>query len=169
MPAGHYAAFVPTGARNSRPFFYLGVPLLGWRLLIIAAACLLLPISSPAKTKRKPTGKQAASSRKAGGKGSAASRSRKRQSRQTWRNRQTTPTPERYRDIQQALASKGYFTGDATGVWDANSVEALRRFQRDQNLEPSGKIDSRSLIALGLGPKHDSTLTSQPVNSEQQP
>jgi hypothetical protein len=31
----------------------------------------------------------------------------------------------------------------------------LRRFQQEQNLEPSGKIDSLSLIALGLGPKYD--------------
>jgi hypothetical protein len=43
-----------------------------------------------------------------------------------------------------------------SGVWDAQSTEALRHFQQDQNLEPSGKVNSLSLIALGLGAKHGS-------------
>jgi hypothetical protein len=35
-------------------------------------------------------------------------------------------------------------------------VDAMKRFQAAQNLDASGKINSLSLIALGLGPKHDS-------------
>ena len=66
---------------------------------------------------------------------------------------QAAPTPDRYKEIQQALATKGYFNGDANGQWGADSVDALRRFQGDQNLEPDGKLGSLSLIALGLGPK----------------
>jgi hypothetical protein len=74
----------------------------------------------------------------------------------TWRNRQLAPSPDRYREIQQALAAKGYMQPDqATGTWDQNSTDAMKRFQMEQNLEPSGKINSLSLIALGLGPKHD--------------
>jgi peptidoglycan hydrolase-like protein with peptidoglycan-binding domain len=74
----------------------------------------------------------------------------------SWRATQRTPTPDRYKEIQQALASKGYLeSGTPTGVWDNSSVEALKKFQADQNLEPSGKLDSLSLIGLGLGPKHD--------------
>lgn len=74
----------------------------------------------------------------------------------TWRNRQLAPSPDRYREIQQALATKGYLQAEqATGTWDQNSTDALKRFQVEQNLEPSGKINSLSLIALGLGPKHD--------------
>jgi peptidoglycan hydrolase-like protein with peptidoglycan-binding domain len=67
--------------------------------------------------------------------------------------RQVQPTPERYREIQQALASKGYLKTGPTGSWDQDSMDALRRFQEDQKINPSGKIDSLSLIALGLGPK----------------
>ena len=52
------------------------------------------------------------------------------------------------------LASRGYLKQSPTGVWDAESGEALRRFQKDQNLEPTGKLSSLSLIALGLGAKH---------------
>lgn len=69
------------------------------------------------------------------------------------RSHQQAPTPERYKEIQQALASKGYLQGEASGVWGPESVDALKRFQTDQNLMPDGKISSLSLIALGLGPK----------------
>jgi peptidoglycan hydrolase-like protein with peptidoglycan-binding domain len=79
--------------------------------------------------------------------------------RTTWRTRQTAPTPDRYREIQEALASRGYLSSeDANGTWGASSTEALKRFQAEQSLESSGKIDSLSLIALGLGPKHDSAV-----------
>ena len=66
---------------------------------------------------------------------------------------QQQPTAERYKEIQQALADKGYFQGPVDGAWSPGSVEALKRFQKDQNLDPDGKIGSLSLIALGLGPK----------------
>ena len=71
----------------------------------------------------------------------------------SWRSRQLAPTPDRYKEIQAALANKGYLNQSANGVWDSQSAEALRRFQQDQNLEPTGKLNSLSLIALGLGAK----------------
>ena len=74
--------------------------------------------------------------------------------RSAWHPGQTAPTPERYKEIQEALAQKGYLHGEATGVWSPDSADALRRFQQDQNLQASGKLDSLSIIALGLGPKH---------------
>ncbi len=78
----------------------------------------------------------------------------------TWRNRQLSPSQDRYREIQQALAAKGYLEPEqATGTWDQNSTDALKRFQAEQNLDASGKINSLSLIALGLGPKHDAPPT----------
>ena len=77
-----------------------------------------------------------------------------RPTRSTWHAGQTAPTPDRYKEIQDALAKKGYLHGEATGVWSQDSTDALRRFQQDQNLQASGKLDSLSIIALGLGPKH---------------
>jgi len=68
---------------------------------------------------------------------------------------QQQPTADRYREIQRALAERGYFQGSADGTWGSESVEALRRFQADQNLEVDGKLGSLSLIALGLGPRRD--------------
>ena len=75
--------------------------------------------------------------------------------RSTWRAGQTEPTPERYKQFQEALITKGYLHGEATGKWDEASADAMRRFQRDQNLEPTGKPNqSLSIVALGLGPKY---------------
>lgn len=82
------------------------------------------------------------------------------------RSYQQAPSPERYKEIQQALASKGYLQGDPTGEWGADSVDALKRFQTDQSLMPDGKINSLSLIALGLGPKR---LTAKSDPSPPQP
>jgi Putative peptidoglycan binding domain len=79
----------------------------------------------------------------------------------TWRNRQLAPKPERYQEIQTALASKGYLKPeDANGAWNQRSVEALTKFQSEQNLGSTGKINSLSLIALGLGPRHDTVPAS---------
>jgi peptidoglycan hydrolase-like protein with peptidoglycan-binding domain len=105
---------------------------------------------SPPKSAPKKTAKAAAGKKKAGSKRKAAPTP-------SWRSTQRTPTPERYKEIQQALAAKGYLSSESpNGVWDSTSVDALKRFQQDQNLEPSGKIDSLSLIGLGLGPRRDS-------------
>ncbi len=85
---------------------------------------------------------------------------------QSWRTRQAQPTPERYQEIQSALVAKGYLSAEnANGAWNQASVDALKRFQAEQNIDSSGKINSLSLIALGLGPKHESAL---PVAAPQQ-
>ena len=81
----------------------------------------------------------------------------------TWRNRQMTPSPDRYREIQGALASKGFLNPEeATGTWNQASSDALKKFQAEQNLESSGKINSLSLIALGLGPKRETASAAPP-------
>ncbi len=76
-----------------------------------------------------------------------------------------TPTPDRYREIQQALIDKGFYKGEPTGVWSPDCISALKEFQQAQSLEPSGKLDSLSLIALGLGPKRTSSVASSTSSS----
>lgn len=63
------------------------------------------------------------------------------------------PSADRNREIQQALAERGYLKGEPDGQWTADSIAALKRFEQDQNMKVDGKLDSLSLIALGLGPK----------------
>lgn len=90
----------------------------------------------------------------------------------TWRNRQMAPSTDRYREIQNALVAKGYLKPeDASGAWNQASVDGLKKFQSEQNLESTGKINSLSLIALGLGPKHEtaSMPVKVPPNPVQEP
>jgi hypothetical protein len=86
---------------------------------------------------------------------------------------QLHPDPERYQQIQQALADRGYFKGEANGTWSDDSTDALRKFQADQKLPDDGKITALSLTALGLGPRHDgstaSTVPVQPPTAESLP
>jgi hypothetical protein len=106
------------------------------------------------------------SASKAPAKKTASAKSGKKKPVTTWRNRQTVPAPERYKEIQDALAAKGYLSAeDATGGWGSNSVDALKRFQAVQNLEVTGKINSLSLIALGLGPRHDAPPAAKPAET----
>jgi hypothetical protein len=41
----------------------------------------------------------------------------------------------------------------------------LKRFQKDQNLPPNGRITALSLIALGLGPKRNAGAVTAAVSS----
>ncbi len=113
------------------------------------------PASSAKKkaaTKKTATSKTATSKTK--GKASAASKQKSKQV-AVRRSTQSQPSVDRYKEIQQALADKGYFNGVVDGSWGSDSVESLKRFQRDQNIGDDGKLGSLSLIALGLGPKRD--------------
>lgn len=78
---------------------------------------------------------------------------------------QMAPTADRYREIQDALAAKGYLKTPPTGVWDADSIDAMQRFQKDQNLDPTGKLTARSLSGLGLGPKTPEATASLGASS----
>lgn len=86
--------------------------------------------------------------------------------RRTTQRSQAAPTPERYKEIQQALADKGFYKGEVNGQWGPESVDALKKFQEDQKLQVDGKLGSLSLIALGLGPKrqasNDAVVTMPP-------
>jgi len=54
-------------------------------------------------------------------------------------------------EIQQALAKNGTYSGKPSGKWDAATVAAMKKFQGEQGLNPTGKMDARSLQKLGLG------------------
>jgi peptidoglycan hydrolase-like protein with peptidoglycan-binding domain len=64
---------------------------------------------------------------------------------------QQAPTPERISEIQQALAKDGSFAGKPNGKWDASTIEATRKFQEAHGLNPTGKLDAKTLQQLGLG------------------
>ncbi|MBV9084934.1 MAG: peptidoglycan-binding protein [Acidobacteriaceae bacterium] len=121
-------------------------------LLLLGAASVLLQANPQAKTKSQPAPS-----------GTKRRSVRSRVRRQAAPVYQLHPDPERYQEIQRALADRGYFHGEVNGIWGDDSVDALKRFQADQKLEPDGKITALSLIGLGLGPKHEAT-TALPLS-----
>jgi hypothetical protein len=142
------------------------------RKALACAALIFIPLSalmaqtSAAKKKPSATKKGGTAARKTAGK-KRPTASATPAVRRTWRNRQLQPSEQRYKEIQTALASKGYLHGQPTGTWNQESIDAMRHFQEDQKLEPTGKIDSLSLIALGLGPKHETAKVTPPVANPQ--
>lgn len=115
-------------------------------------------IHTVAAKSAKPTGRTA----RAGGKGTAATGSKasatakgksgKRTRRTSKRQKgQMVPTSDRISEIQQALAKDGSFNCEPTGRWDDGTLDAMRRFQEGHGLNPTGKLDAKTLQQLGLG------------------
>jgi putative peptidoglycan binding protein len=72
------------------------------------------------------------------------------------------------REIQQVLIQRGHLHGQVTGVFDTRTREALIAFQRKEGFEATGRIDTRTVTALGLEGKvkakseNQSSSTSSP-------
>ncbi len=127
-------------------------------VVLLELAVALSLADPPAKTKSPPAKASKTASVN-------ASHSGKRRSARTPKpSYQLHPNPERYQEIQKALADKGYFKGQVNGQWGDDSVDALQRFQADQKLPNDGKITALTLMGLGLGPKHDGRAVT-PVGS----
>ena len=137
-------------------------------LLWILCAVSISYAFEPAKTAKKaskPTTVAKSAKTPASGSSSKRARSKGRARRKVaGPSYQSHPDPERYAQIQKALADRGYFRGEANGVWKDDSAEALKRFQADQKLPDDGKINALTLTGLGLGPHHDgSTAATVPL------
>jgi len=61
------------------------------------------------------------------------------------------PTPDRIMEIQSALARENAYDGEPNGKWDPLTIEAMKKFQSENGLDPTGKIDALTLQKLGLG------------------
>jgi peptidoglycan hydrolase-like protein with peptidoglycan-binding domain len=64
---------------------------------------------------------------------------------------QKAPAPDRIKEIQSALSREGAYTGEPTGKWDDATVEAMKKYQGDNGITPTGKIDALTINKLGLG------------------
>jgi Putative peptidoglycan binding domain len=101
--------------------------------------------NQPTSSAAKPGAKSATAKPSARpGKGKKSSRSKKIKG-------QAAPTPERISEIQDALAKRGMFSGDPTGKWDDSTVDAMKKFQTTNHLNPTGKLDAPTLQKLGFG------------------
>lgn len=84
--------------------------------------------------------------------------------------------PSRLERAQQALIALGYKPGPADGAMGQRTRSALRSFQHDYGLRPTGKLDARTLSALNIqeaepppaietaAPAVDSSGTIAPTN-----
>ena len=80
----------------------------------------------------------------------------------SWKSKgQKTITSNRTREIQEALIREHYLDGNANGVWDARTQQAMRSFQAKQGWQTKVLPDSRALIKLGLGPDHSGMLNPE--------
>jgi peptidoglycan hydrolase-like protein with peptidoglycan-binding domain len=111
-------------------------------LLIVAG----LGAFAAAGKAQSPSGKKSARSK------TGATRGRRSTRRAGRRERgQKAPTADRISEIQQALAKDGSYTAKPNGKWDDSTVEAMKKFQESHGLNPTGKLDAKTLQQLGLG------------------
>jgi peptidoglycan hydrolase-like protein with peptidoglycan-binding domain len=113
------------------------------RWLCYAGAVLLMSAAPAVYGATRPAAAQSSASKKK----KAAANSRKKSKIST----QKAPTPDRIREIQSALKQRGAYDAEPTGKWDDSTVEAMKKYQENQGLNPTGKIDALTLNKLGLG------------------
>jgi hypothetical protein len=53
-------------------------------------------------------------------------------------------------EIQQALAKRGFYSGDPSGVYDDATIDAMRRFQATNQIGITGYPTAQALKRLGL-------------------
>ena len=61
------------------------------------------------------------------------------------------PTPEVVRSAQEKLADAGYHPGKADGRMGPMTRAAIRKYQSDQSLTKTGKLDESTLSHLNVG------------------
>jgi peptidoglycan hydrolase-like protein with peptidoglycan-binding domain len=59
-------------------------------------------------------------------------------------------SPSTVRSVQSNLQQQGLYSGEVNGVLDPQTREAIRKFQRTQNLNDTGRLDQQTLSRLGV-------------------
>ena len=69
-------------------------------------------------------------------------------------------------EVQRQLESRGYYRGGIDGRYGRGTAFAVRTFQLQSGISPSGQIDMRTLDALGLPAENLAYLQSAPRRYE---
>lgn len=86
---------------------------------------------------------------------------------QSWQGgQQQSMNQDTVRQLQEQLQNQGYEVGQVDGVMGPRTQEALMSFQRDQNLQATGRPDQQTMAALGI--ESDSQQAEVPQGEQQQ-
>jgi len=55
---------------------------------------------------------------------------------------------ERVGKIQEYLLRRHFYTGPLSGVFDLQTARAIKNFQRYYHLEPTGRLDEKTVLVL---------------------
>ena len=67
---------------------------------------------------------------------------------------------ERVLTVQEQLAEKGFFKGEADGLFCPKTRKSLKKFQKSNGIEASGKTDYETLSALRISSRTGESFTS---------
>lgn len=54
------------------------------------------------------------------------------------------------KQVQEKLSEQGYDVGPVDGIFGPKTQQALRKFQQDKGVQPTGQIDQQTMAALGI-------------------
>jgi peptidoglycan hydrolase-like protein with peptidoglycan-binding domain len=81
---------------------------------------------------------------------SPSDRSGNQGSRSTGKMRKQQLSTEQAKEVQEALKEKGFDPGTADGVIGAKTHQAIRDFQKANNMQVTGRLDEKTASALGV-------------------
>ena len=119
-----------------------------FRLLLSSALILATAVSCPAMThaRRGPTSQKLPNKKAKSGSKSLGQRA---------------IDDSRATELQSALVKSGYLSNSAaSGHWDSQTEAAMQKLQADNGWQTKLIPDSRAIIKLGLGPAHDTGLST---------
>ena len=70
------------------------------------------------------------------------------------------------RTVQETLANRGYKPGAVDGTMSDATQTAVRAFQKSENLQPTGDLNTQTLAALGIPPESASAAAENAVMSD---
>ena len=80
---------------------------------------------------------------------------------------QMTVSPDEIRRAQEALKAKGYDPGAASGNLHTGTQDALRQYQKANNLPVSGVLDQRTAETLGIEIRKSDSKPSDSKSSKE--
>jgi peptidoglycan hydrolase-like protein with peptidoglycan-binding domain len=63
------------------------------------------------------------------------------------------------RQIQMRLHAQGIYEGKPTGTWDDETAKAVQEFQQAHDIQPTGQIDGKTIVALMRGGEGEGSST----------